>query len=203
MGERGFASGQQAAQSTALFLGTAEEYPTVDIIPHYRPINTDAAGGRHGAPEDEAWVGEEAIIQATLTYWNESVFAACAARPLGGAGRGFAYQKQMGTLMLREGAAYTVWVYFPYWSKQFQPLPNLAGPQKMPAGYRFPRCYLIAPERLSVLGSRPRKISLLWRAKMDYKEVFAASDLVGISFKDNLSTRTLYDHDMRGLPGLN
>lgn len=184
----------------AYYLGTCEESPIADIQPFYYHLYTDATGGYIGCGEDDVFLGETATVRADLSRWNENVYAAIAAKPRAGSGRGRSQRLDVGTLMVGESFAYRLWIYFPYWSKQIPPpLGPLSGTLGaavglasggMPAGYRFLRAYLIAPERLYPMGTRPRKISLVWQCR--YERLFH-KDTVGGGFE-------LYDHDLSGLP---
>ena len=184
--------------SRAFFLGTAEQSPVIEIRPDYEPVFNDLRGGKK--PFDLSFQGEEAFTFADLTRWNENVYAALAARPrgatalaLGGAlgvvagaagvapTRGLNIVGDIGTLQLTEGQNIVVWVVFPYASKA-----AMAG---MPAGYRFPYSVFEGPDLLKPLGTKPRKIHIVFHHMAGY----------------NASTGAFltYDHNTSGLPGIN
>lgn len=179
----------------AVFLGTAEQSPVIEIRPDYEPVFNDLRGSKK--PFDLAFEGEEAFTFADLTRWNESVYAALAARPravsalgaggavAGGLGlaptRGVNIAGDIGTLQLTENQSFTLWVVFPYASK-----PAMAS---MPAGYRFPFTVFEGPDLLKPLGTRPRKIHVVFHHMAGFNPA------TGAFFT--------YDTNTAGLPGIN
>lgn len=171
------------------------------------------AGGVDGPGEDDLYLGEEALIEATLTRWSEAVYATISSKPRFGPGRGSIARRDVGTMMVREGRAYPVWVQMPYGVRDrgfagassvtaaaaavFGGLGNIGQAAAaisnlndiQPAGYRFFHCWLVAPEAISP-GTKPKKISIVWKAKMG-PETGEDTDDAG---------RFLYDHDMKDLP---
>lgn len=172
---------QFPGESTPKFLGTAEREPSIDIRPAFSPVLNDLGGQR--VPFDMIYDGEEAFVSGLINRFNESVYAQLAARPAHLAGRrGNNISGEIGTLMVQEGKAVTLWVQFPYVAKAAM----LGG--LMPAGYRFRAAYLEGPDALRPLGTTARKIGMMFHAI----RIFSAVD----------GSFALYDHDMTGLPGI-
>lgn len=214
------ASSAQLRRQQPAYLGTAEVSPDVEIRPVYVTVPTDASGGRRGPGEDQAYLGEEAIVSAVLTRWDYLTYAAISARPAAARGRGFIPEKGIGSLMCREGLAYPLWLYWPYFAKQTVTVPPLGvGPagaaagaalnlvfnaarvgSGMPPGLRFLRTYLVAPERIYPMGTRPKKISLVWRAQMEFRGA-ETRRVGGVTVNDpRRSGFILYDTWMKDLP---
>jgi hypothetical protein len=163
------------------FLGTAERGVRMRIKRHFSPVMNDLAGDE---PYDWSYLGQGGLLMATLTRWNEAVYAAmaAAANPFLNT-RGSDVSGDTGTLMLTEGVSYPVWVRFPYAVKTAY---VAAG---MPAGYRWYSCFLMGPDDLDPVGTQPRKLHLVWYASRSYSVL--------------LNKFVLYDHDMNGLPVFN
>lgn len=142
--------------STSLtYLGTCEKAPKIVHRPAWKPVFNDIGGTE--VPFDVSYQGEEAFTFADLTRWNEPVFSALQARPnFPGDVRGLNIPGDIGTLMLTEGRAYQLFIFFPYVAK---PAYASGG---MPAGYRFVATFLEGPDELSELGTSPRKINLIF-----------------------------------------
>lgn len=167
----------------ALYLGTCEVSPQIEIAPHFEAVHNDLGGV---VPFDEIYEGEEAFIDLDLNRFNEVTYATIAARPSGftaGPARGANTAADVGTLMLTEGKNLILWVVFPFFAKAVM---RAGG---MPAGYRFPACTLKGPDRLSPVGTRARKIHLLFHALRTWSPTTGAF--------------LLYDHSVSGLPPIN
>lgn len=167
---------------TPFYLGTAEVKPQIEIVPQFEPVHNDLGGA---VPFDKSYEGEEAFIGADLNRYNEAVYAGLAARPnslVPGAIRGLNTALDVGTLMLTEGKNIVVWVVFPFFVKAAM---RAGG---MPAGYRFPGCTVVGPDKLET-GTRARKVHLLFHALRQWSPVTGAF--------------LLYDHNVSGLPAVN
>lgn len=150
---------------SGLYLGTSEGTPHIDIIPAYQEVRNDIGGD---TPMDTSYQGRRGVISYDFTRWNEAVLAkAAASNPFSGrpaiAGssaslfqRGLDFDYDIGALMLTEGYAYDLWVVFPFAIKSTYL-------NRMVAGYHFPCCFLDAESHHS-LGSRPKKVRLVWHA---------------------------------------
>ncbi len=126
--------------------------------PSFEPVMSDVAAGK---PHDHIYTGTDAGCVGTFTVWNWTYLLAIMARPFaavsavsGGLPTQFGYDAPgaRGTLMVTEGAAYTMWMQFPYASKT-------AFGGFMPGGFRFPQSWLIGPDQFDV-GTRPNKITV-------------------------------------------
>ena len=92
-----------------------------------------------------------------LERYNESAYAVMAGRPqsrLGTSTRGTNVPGDIGSLMIQEGMAFQLWLSFPYSAKA-----AMAG---MPAGYHFVAAVLAGPDSLDELGTKPRRVRLIF-----------------------------------------
>jgi len=193
----------RAVGKNPVFLGTCRKWPIILIKPEWKPIFTDHAGL---VPDDLMFMGEHAYVIAEVNRYVETAYRSISARPYYWANRGRAYETSVGTMMLREGQSYPVWLVFPYAVKPIYratagglaavgfipatgPLGILAGAlanapaAAMPAGYRFLECVLEGPDRLDPLGTMARSIHLAFHALPQH-------------IKPASGGRRLYDHDM-------
>ncbi len=173
-------------------LGTCKNTPEIHWKTSTRPIHSDDAG--EGA-DDEMHLAEEAMIFAELTWWDESTYSQIASKPRFDGTRGSQNEFDVGSLTLRQGYRYNLWLLFSYQagflfgaanSKVVFGVPGTRG--AMPRGYRFVAASL-SQDSLPQMGSKYRVVSLQWHA---------------ISGRPNKERpdmpRLLYDHDMNGLP---
>lgn len=149
------------ASTKPAYLGTCEGSPNIEVLPQYKDVQEDIAGE---VPTDVCYMGRRATITADFTRWNERTYEKAASvnpfstnllvdgnRPQ----LGYDFDTDIGTLILREGYSYQLFIAFPFQRKdKFR---------DMPPGYRFP-CAFLDRESLYSLGSRPRKIRLVWHA---------------------------------------
>jgi hypothetical protein len=174
---------------TPVFLGTGEGKPAgaeIEIERAESPVMNDAAGNI--LPADLMHEGEQGWISTVLTRYNESVYAWIANRTAGAvyntppfgtpSPRGIDPDGSIGTLLVQEGAAYPVWLAFPYAGKPAY--------STMPYGYRFFACTLVDADKLPV-NPGGRKVGLTWRALR----------------LDGFGAWALYDHDLTGLTAPN
>ena|ERR1051326_8431687 len=164
--------------ASALYLGTAEVAPQIEILAKYAPVFNDLAGSQ--VPFDTIFEGEMGHTFVELNRFNEATLAIAQNRPnhFTSGTRGSNVGGDVGTLMLTEGKAFSVYVVFPYASK-----PAYAG---MPAGYRFPFSVLLSPDRFTKLGTRERKVALIFEHLRGF---YPATGVFG-----------LYDNVVAGLP---
>jgi hypothetical protein len=163
------------------YLGTCEDAPRIELRPMWDPVFNDLGGK---VPFDESFQGEEAFVNLDLNRYNEGVYAALAARPRPGQGtRGTMVFGDVGALALTENYVFTLLIQFPYAVKAVM----AAG--GMPGGYRFPATVLAGPDQLFPLGTKPRKVNLMFHAI----RVFNIQD----------QSFVLYDHNLSGLPAIN
>lgn len=169
-----------------IFLGFTERGVDLDVNPQYAPYLTDLGGG---VMTDACYQGALAQISFDLTRWNEETFALMAdhAGIVPGSVRGTDLPGEIGTLMAFENAAFPVWCPFPYVAK--------AAYASMPAGYRFPKCY-IERESLPERGAKPAKIRLVMQCLRHLLMTSATQNQFGAG------RFTLYDHDMTAINGL-
>ena len=147
------------ANGAPLYLGTTEHTPRIRVRPGWSPVFNDIAGGV--IPYDMVYEGEEAFISGDWNRYNEQTLSIMQARPrhnATGSVRGVNIAGDIGTLMLTEGQAYAMYLYFPYSSK---PAYVAAG---MPAGYHFYAVFLEGPDDMDRLGTIDRINRLQWHA---------------------------------------
>lgn len=163
--------------NSALFLGTAEDAPEIDLIPFYRKVYADSRGQRNGPEATKAFLGETALVAVNLNRFNEPVLQQVQARPnhandtKPGA---IDDVNDVGTLIAEENKFLTVYVQFPY--------ARFSAYSGMPPGYRFPGATPVGPDRLRSLGTNGARAVLL------------AFDCI----EDD--TGVLYDYQVGGLP---
>jgi hypothetical protein len=161
------------------FLGLTEKGPRIEIIPKFRNIQSDEEGD---GVADVLWTSEEGLIFCDLNRWNEDVYAAVASRPVYYQQRGVTARRDVGTMMVRNQLTYGLYLHFTHWifdsmggpvrrsgvpvaQGGFGVFPTLpADVRKMPAGYYFPCAYLLGPDKFDPLGTRVRKIQLVFHA---------------------------------------
>lgn len=166
----------------ALYLGTAESAPVIEERPEYEPLMNDLGGSRK--PFDFSHQGVDAIVSATLTRWNDNVMNILRNVPRHGTGvlaPGTSAFGDIGAFMVFEGAAYPLWVTFPYSAKV------AFSSRGMVSGYRFFNAFLESPVAQNV-GTRPRKFHLIWYAARAYNPRTGAM--------------VCYDHTVTGLPAI-
>lgn len=156
------------------YFGTAKNGPDQDVRPEYVPAMNDLAGPT--LPLDEMYVGQDVVIGATMTRWDESIHAALAAI-IAGNDRGTDGNLDRGTLMIHEGFTFPLWVTYPFSA--------LGAYDGLPEGYHFFACKLISPYRLPP-GIRPYEVTFTFHALGVYQKN-------GGGFK-------VYDHNVAGLP---
>lgn len=163
------------------FLGFSERGVHIDINPMYSDYIVDLGGA---VPLDKSYQGATATVSFDLTRWNEDVLAAMDdfSGSLAGSSRGVDVPGEIGTLMSYEGAAYTLWIVFPY--------SNFPAYADMPAGYRFPKAF-IDRETLPERGSKPAKVHLIMTCLRDL-------DMTTINDYGR-GKLTLYDNDMSAI----
>jgi hypothetical protein len=169
------------APGGAAYLGTCEKAPRIIERPAWQPLFSDQGGTR--VPFDIAYQGTEAFTFARMTRWNENVLSAIQSRPDPRGFRGINLGGDIGTLMLSEGLAYEVRIYFPYATKAIY---TAAG---MPPGYRFPASFLEGPDELDDLGTSPRIINLTFHHLR--------------TFNPTTGIFGTYDHSVGDLPPVN
>lgn len=170
---------------TMFFLGHAERSPKISVRPQYSPVFVSLGGT---VPFDWTYQGEEALIVANLTRWNENIYQAIAAKGRGPAalaaggasGRGIDLAGEIGSLMVHERIGVTLTLVFPYATKA-----AMAG---QPLGYRFIFAQLENDE-LDRLGTEARSIPLVFRAAR--------------SFNSATGSFVLFDHNITGIPPIN
>lgn len=172
----GTAETATARQIQPILVGTAERTPQMLVRPAWSPVFNDISGPI--VPLDLGFVGAEGFVIYNLTRWNEAGYQLLASYPSFSGGRGSWGVDDVGTLMMTEEQALTVWVYFPYG--------KYPAYSTMPQGYRFPGAVPYGPEDMNQLGTQARRLGLLFHC-------LPAFD--GTSF-------TLYDNDMSAVSGL-
>jgi hypothetical protein len=162
---------------TPVFVGTCERAPNLQVRPAFVPHKNSIAGD---LANDQCFQGEEGWVTADLNRWDDSALALLQARANVGAPRGTYPAGTLGRMMLLEGAAYRLYVQFPFAAKL-----AMIG---MPAGYRWIAAYLAGPDDLTP-GTGANRFRLVWHALT-----------VRWAGANNAPQGKLYDHDMTGLP---
>lgn len=174
-----------------LFLGWCERNPIMQVRPQYSPVYCDIAGA---VPLDEMYGGQDGLVTADLTVYNETIYAVIADKAVAGTGlgtlRGRELPGELGTLMVTEGAAYPLWIRFPYAAKPLMGGPAAPG-GPMPAGYRWAAAFLMNDDIPEFGQTRAKKLHLVWHCLRVF-DPSAASVLGAGSF-------LLFDHNMAGL----
>lgn len=171
--------------NSPVFLGTGETAPDIEIRTQWEPLMNDLGGSK--VPFDYLCEGEEAIVSVELTRWNEKVLKAIQARPHASGGpRGTQNYLDIGSLMLTENLAYTMWLYFPFSQKAaFQNAANGA----MPEGYRFPATFLEGPDVRRV-GTKANKVRCIFHCIRYF------------TFTNGVSKFVLFDENMASVKNL-
>src|SRR5271166_2405198 len=103
------------------FLGTAEFAPQIHVRREFEPVFNDLGGSRIAF--DTMYESKEGFSFMDLTRWNENLFQQLAACPRSinvnpnDPEDGADFNGDIGTLMIQEGLAYTVFLKFPYANK--------------------------------------------------------------------------------------
>ncbi len=168
-----------AAPTTIAFLGHTENGLDIQFEHRFTPFRVDLGGE---VESDESYQGSTAIITATLTRWNDAVYQAVVAPPVSFT-LGFDDPGDIGTLVTQESQAVQLILPFPYAAK-----PAYA---TQVAGLRFVSCR-ISQDNWKNLGTRPRLLSLTWKAN----RVF----LPGVSNAFGYGRWLLFDTTIAGLP---
>lgn len=163
--------------SAALYLGTAEDRPIIQVRRFYENVRNDIAGP--AVPYDRQFMGVDGIVGITLSRWDQVTLNRIQSTPYRNRIPGVQPFGGRGAFMQLEGLSYPLWVQFPYATKTAM---VAAG---MPAGYRFPVSFLEGPDGMPV-GTTYRTIQLAF-------------------YVQNLNVKNggdflLFDHDMAGLP---
>lgn len=169
---------------TIQFLGTAEKCPRWSNRAAWVPVYNDLGGQSIAA--DVLYEGNECFVMADMTSWDDAVLQALMARPFSLTPDGIDIPGDLGTMMVTEGAAPTLYLTFPYSTRA----PAVrAG---MPAGRRFPAAILESPDDFDSMGTAPRKVRLLWHC-------YRVAQAIG----PQGMTWLLYDSNVAGLPAPN
>jgi len=187
---------------SAVFLGTCETPPKIEVIIGQKDVKNDIGGSE--IPFDSLYLGRMARTTAIINRPNMSVIlAAQAASPII-PNPGFDYFGDIGSLTVQEGYCYTVWVVFPYSNPAVKTA--MAG---QPWGYRFPFSTL-EDEVMDGLGTDARRWPFVWKhlrgftpCNPGFQTPNVVSALAGVTLPTN--SFLLYDFNVAGLPnnGLN
>lgn len=195
-------AGFNANPGSAIFVGTCEARPQIDVEYHYYEVKNDLAGL---VPADKGKAGKRARVVCPFTRFNENVVAAldndnpnsalaALGVPAGGAARGATVPGDVGGLMGTEGQNVYLYVFFPYFAKAAYGAGAGTGVSAaMPPGYRFPFATLDR-EGLDV-GAEARRTT----------QAFDCLPLLSIGSANSFGTTysTLYDFVLAGLPSPN
>ena len=131
--------------------GTAEYAPSITIYETWAPVMNDLGGPSE--PFDKQWMRQHAIIQATMTRWDENVYGLVQGQVNVKAGT--EGPSDVGTFMIQEGFALQVQLDFPYASSGAFP--------GMPKGYLFYACSGETQD-LNPVGTQARKLGITFTA---------------------------------------
>jgi hypothetical protein len=136
------------------FLGWSLEGVRVRFNPFWNNVHADLAGMM---PLDVQLMGEVAQASCDLAVWDEAVLQACQSRgnPYTGSS-GFMAGGYVGGLMLTEGAAYRTLIYPPF--------RDLKPSQAAQLPYNFLRAFLAGPDDIHPLGTRPKRVRVIFQA---------------------------------------
>lgn len=161
------------------FFGTCEDTPEVLISHEWEPVYNALGGSR--IPSDMAYQGQKALVRLGLTKFTQTVHTRIAATPSVFTGiPGYMPFGSLGTLQLTENEFWPLWIHWPYVTKAVMKA------QGLPPGYRFFAARLVDDDA-GQQNTKARKISLV----LECDRLFNPKNL----------SWTLYDSDMRGLPG--
>ena len=178
---------QNCSPGQALYLGTCEEAPVIEVTPEYRPVRNDIGGE---TPFDLSFQGESAVTQGDFNRLNRSAYNGLAARPRSlqaGSTPGLNAPGDVGSLVLTEGDGISLFLLFAFGANGASPKPAYIA-NGLPPGYRFPVSVLFGPDRITT-GTRPQKYSLLFRSIRLWSPL--------------TQSFLLYDFGVAGLPGIN
>lgn len=174
---------QDASSDEVYYLGTYETTPKIEIAARHKPVYADIGGDE--VPFDYIYMGEDGFVTGVLNRWNESVYAACAAKPISygtdptmfdARRRGRSVAGDVGALMLADGKAYQMWLHYPYYDKEYgQSL-------GMPAGYHFFAAFMTGPEVVEG-GTRAKRRLLQFKLA----RVFSPEDGCWDFYDDDMS----------------
>lgn len=170
------------------FLGTAEFAPAIHVRREWESVFNDFGGGR--VPFDTMYESKEGFTFADLTRWDENVYQQLAAAPRTAEGGfdptnpqdGADFVGDIGSLMITEGLAYSVFIKFPFASKS-----AYAG---MKPGYRFPASYLMGPDEANSLGTKPFKRHIVFHHLRTFEPSTQIFRLYDSAFMDQLPAIT-------------
>jgi hypothetical protein len=198
-----------------VFVGTDEDGPTIEIGPRYQEVKNDIGGDE---AMDDSYQGRSATIDYNLNRWEEVAIAALEqTNPFSNSLRGTDDPGDVGSLMITEGKAFSLWVVFPY--AVTSPIAAIAKAAMlgMPAGYHF-YATILTTDNHTRLGTKPRRLRFGFKARRLYKQwnQYSQGGLVGTAastFTQNLfsfpgglnaaaapGSFVLYDHSMTGIP---
>ena len=149
---------------TPAYLGTCQEAPKIRTNTSWAPIVNELWGNQE--PYDVTYQGSYCDIYGALTKWDWNVYTRCQCRPnsLGGLW-GQDDLLSVGTMMVTEGFAYPIWLYFPYYQNKLIFINNGAPPV-----YRFWAGFLVGPEEEN-LGTKPNSINIQFRCMRKFNPV--------------------------------
>lgn len=161
------------------FLGHTENGLDVQFEHKFDPFRVDLGGS---VEADQSYQGTTAVITATLSRWDDEVYQTLVGGPVN-AFLGSDVPGDIGTLMVQEGNVQQVILPFPYQAKSAY--------STQIAGLRFFACTLVQ-DNWKALGTRPRLLSLSWRAN----RVFVP----GVTNEFGYGAWVLFDETIGGLP---
>ena len=164
-----------------VYLGTSAQGVSIEFRDQFEGVPNDLGGK---VEFDATFAGEDAMVSADMTRYNESVYAVISARPSLGT-RGVSVPGDIGTLMVQEGVAYPLWILGPYAIK-----PSFVA---MPLAYHFLAAFLL-PDSLPNLGTTAKKVHLQWHCLRTFD--LTVSNLYG------QGAMRLYDTDATAVLGL-
>ncbi len=173
----------------AFYLGTCEQKPIISVQRHWKPAGNDIAGQTIGM--DLSYQGQEGLITANLSRWNEAVYQVLAARLFGArtianSAPGYDGPVDMGSLFIHELQFAHLFITFPKSVLTFYngggggtgnggPLPN---------GYHFFATTLVEKDTIQP-GTDPLTRMLQFRA---FRPLLATANGLAMPLYDYLVT---------------
>ena len=150
----GFGNGPAAPPIPPIYLGTAEKTPNILTLRGWFQVFNDFTGPV--LPMDEGWAQEHGFESCNLTRFSWPAVNLLQSCPTFGGEPGSWDPFDVGTMMLTEEAALTLWIAFPYSVK-----PAYLG---MPVGYRFPAVLPYGPDDFNQLGTNAARLGLVFHS---------------------------------------
>lgn len=165
--------------NAAVFLGHSMGGFKIHRLPEYEPFMNDLGGTRK--PFDQQYMGQDCLVVGVLNRYKEGVWSQIRTLSRNAANVGADRFGELGSFMVYEGKAHTLWLQFPYATK---PAFNNAAFGRLASGRRFIAAFLQTDEE--DVGTRAKVMSVAWYCQRVF--VPATGDMIA------------FDGNMQGLP---